>query len=224
MYPNVNEKFGRSWWDYDGLMVSWGVQDSYEVVRKVGRGKVSTHAFTRLPSDGLQKGAREGSEGSSTSKGRGLSSEMSGPSGKEERLQQLGRDSLHAPSVPTHLYTLQRPSPAAIADNERKPEGQHAPVVGAACTLVDRSSGELRPTRWLQGVYGAGERLAAAAASLSGSGVQGGVRRRRFFSGCRGAGARRYCGYIEEEGHRNGPCCWPDSGGLGRLSLGGSEG
>ena len=42
VYPNVNEKFGRSWWDYDGLMVSWGVQDSYEVVRKVGRGKVSS--------------------------------------------------------------------------------------------------------------------------------------------------------------------------------------
>lgn len=41
VYANVNDKFGRSWWDYDGLMVSWGVQDNYEVVRKVGRGKVS---------------------------------------------------------------------------------------------------------------------------------------------------------------------------------------
>ncbi|KAK4050883.1 Casein kinase II subunit alpha [Microbotryomycetes sp. JL201] len=41
VYPNVNDKFGRSWWDYDGLMVSWGVQDNYEVVRKVGRGKYS---------------------------------------------------------------------------------------------------------------------------------------------------------------------------------------
>ncbi|KAK4703741.1 casein kinase II subunit alpha, partial [Phenoliferia sp. Uapishka_3] len=41
VYPAVNEKFGRAWWDYDGLMVSWGVQDNYEVVRKVGRGKYS---------------------------------------------------------------------------------------------------------------------------------------------------------------------------------------
>ncbi|KAM0790894.1 hypothetical protein ACM66B_004733 [Microbotryomycetes sp. NB124-2] len=41
VYPNVNDTFGRSWWDYDGLMVSWGVQDNYEVVRKVGRGKYS---------------------------------------------------------------------------------------------------------------------------------------------------------------------------------------
>lgn len=34
VYPNVNESFGRTWWDYDGLMVSWGVQEGYEVVRK----------------------------------------------------------------------------------------------------------------------------------------------------------------------------------------------
>ncbi|SGY63128.1 BQ5605_C007g04776 [Microbotryum silenes-dioicae] len=41
VYADVNDKFGRSWWDYDGLMVSWGVQDNYEVVKKVGRGKYS---------------------------------------------------------------------------------------------------------------------------------------------------------------------------------------
>ena len=41
VYPNVNDSFGKAWWDYDGLMVSWGLQDNYEVVRKVGRGKVS---------------------------------------------------------------------------------------------------------------------------------------------------------------------------------------
>jgi len=41
IYANVNEKFGRSWWDYDNLMVSWGQQDNYEIVRKVGRGKYS---------------------------------------------------------------------------------------------------------------------------------------------------------------------------------------
>jgi len=62
VYPNVNEKFGRSWWDYDGLMVSWGVQDSYEVVRKVGRGKVSFYVlwlelyWDTAQREGLQEG------------------------------------------------------------------------------------------------------------------------------------------------------------------------
>ncbi|CAD6579221.1 MAG: Casein kinase II subunit alpha [Tremellales sp. Tagirdzhanova-0007] len=41
VYPGVNEKLGRSWWDYDNLVVQWGIQDSYEIVRKVGRGKYS---------------------------------------------------------------------------------------------------------------------------------------------------------------------------------------
>lgn len=41
IYADANEKFGRVWWDYDVLAVAWGVQDNYEVVRKVGRGKVS---------------------------------------------------------------------------------------------------------------------------------------------------------------------------------------
>lgn len=40
VYAGVNDRFGRAWWDYDGLTVIWGVQDNYEVVRKVGRGKV----------------------------------------------------------------------------------------------------------------------------------------------------------------------------------------
>lgn len=40
IYPNANEERGKQWWDYDQLMVAWGVQDNYEVVRKVGRGKV----------------------------------------------------------------------------------------------------------------------------------------------------------------------------------------
>ena len=31
VYPNVNEKMGRGFWDYDNLMVSWGVrEDSLE--------------------------------------------------------------------------------------------------------------------------------------------------------------------------------------------------
>jgi hypothetical protein len=56
VYPDVNEKLGRTWWDYGGLLtlrwetplisvdnlvVQWGVQDNYEIVRKVGRGKYS---------------------------------------------------------------------------------------------------------------------------------------------------------------------------------------
>ncbi|WOO83509.1 Casein kinase II subunit alpha [Vanrija pseudolonga] len=41
VYADVNERLGRSWWDYDNLIVTWGVQDNYEIVRKVGRGKYS---------------------------------------------------------------------------------------------------------------------------------------------------------------------------------------
>lgn len=41
IYPTANEDRGKAWWDYDQLTVAWGVQDNYEIVRKVGRGKVS---------------------------------------------------------------------------------------------------------------------------------------------------------------------------------------
>jgi casein kinase II subunit alpha len=41
VYANINESLGRSWWDYDNLVVQWGIQDNYEIVRKVGRGKYS---------------------------------------------------------------------------------------------------------------------------------------------------------------------------------------
>ncbi|GAA6006633.1 casein kinase II subunit alpha/alpha' [Rhodotorula paludigena] len=41
VYPDANEQFGESWHNYDALMVAWGIQDNYEVVRKVGRGKYS---------------------------------------------------------------------------------------------------------------------------------------------------------------------------------------
>jgi len=37
----VNDKKPREYWDYENLQVSWGEQDDYEVVRKVGRGKYS---------------------------------------------------------------------------------------------------------------------------------------------------------------------------------------
>jgi casein kinase II subunit alpha len=37
----VNDKKPKEYWDYENLQVSWGEQDDYEVVRKVGRGKYS---------------------------------------------------------------------------------------------------------------------------------------------------------------------------------------
>lgn len=81
MYADVNEKLGRSWWDYgacvaalghlrvhsrsshselrpqseyrtqltaDNLVVTWGVQDNYEIVRKVGRGKYSEVSMLKV--------------------------------------------------------------------------------------------------------------------------------------------------------------------------------
>jgi len=41
VYPDVNGERGPDWYEYDNLQVQWGVQDHYEVVRKVGRGKYS---------------------------------------------------------------------------------------------------------------------------------------------------------------------------------------
>ena len=40
-YANVNVEAPRSYWDYDNLLVPWGAQDNYEIVRKIGRGKYS---------------------------------------------------------------------------------------------------------------------------------------------------------------------------------------
>lgn len=41
IYKNANEVAPRSYWDYDNLQVTWGTQDNYEIVRKIGRGKYS---------------------------------------------------------------------------------------------------------------------------------------------------------------------------------------
>lgn len=63
VYADVNESLGRSWWDYgerattssasadgaDNLVVQWGVQDNYEIVRKVGRGKYSEVIIATTP-------------------------------------------------------------------------------------------------------------------------------------------------------------------------------
>ncbi|KAI9268256.1 Pkinase-domain-containing protein [Phascolomyces articulosus] len=41
VYPDVNSKMPKTYWDYDNLQVQWGLQDNYEIIRKVGRGKYS---------------------------------------------------------------------------------------------------------------------------------------------------------------------------------------
>ncbi|GAB2227408.1 hypothetical protein Droror1_Dr00009228 [Drosera rotundifolia] len=41
VYADVNVIRPKEFWDYESLVVPWGEQDDYEVVRKVGRGKYS---------------------------------------------------------------------------------------------------------------------------------------------------------------------------------------
>jgi casein kinase II subunit alpha len=41
VYADVNVRRPAEYWDYESLAVSWGDQDNYEVVRKIGRGKYS---------------------------------------------------------------------------------------------------------------------------------------------------------------------------------------
>ncbi|XP_047321292.1 casein kinase II subunit alpha-2-like [Impatiens glandulifera] len=41
VYADVNVIRPKEYWDYESLTVTWGEQDDYEVVRKVGRGKYS---------------------------------------------------------------------------------------------------------------------------------------------------------------------------------------
>jgi casein kinase II subunit alpha len=41
VYADVNPKRPREYWDYESLVVNWGDQEDYEVVRKIGRGKYS---------------------------------------------------------------------------------------------------------------------------------------------------------------------------------------
>jgi casein kinase II subunit alpha len=40
-YADVNTERPSSYWDYETTTVSWGSQDDYEVIRKIGRGKYS---------------------------------------------------------------------------------------------------------------------------------------------------------------------------------------
>ena len=41
VYADVNVHKPREYWDYENLTVTWGEQDDYEVVKKIGRGKYS---------------------------------------------------------------------------------------------------------------------------------------------------------------------------------------
>jgi len=41
VYADVNVKRPREYWDYESLVINWGDQEDYEVVKKIGRGKYS---------------------------------------------------------------------------------------------------------------------------------------------------------------------------------------
>lgn len=41
VYADVNDRMHPSYWDYDKLVLKWGQQDNYEIIKKIGRGKYS---------------------------------------------------------------------------------------------------------------------------------------------------------------------------------------
>ncbi|GAA6026088.1 hypothetical protein JCM8202_002516 [Rhodotorula sphaerocarpa] len=41
VYANANAEFGPSWYNFDDLQIHWGLQEQYEITRKLGRGKYS---------------------------------------------------------------------------------------------------------------------------------------------------------------------------------------
>ncbi|KXN74235.1 putative casein kinase II, alpha chain [Conidiobolus coronatus NRRL 28638] len=41
VYADVNSTMPRNYWDYENLQITWGEQDNYEIIRRVGRGKYS---------------------------------------------------------------------------------------------------------------------------------------------------------------------------------------
>jgi casein kinase II subunit alpha len=41
VYANVNVNRPAEYWDYDNLIIDWGEQEGYEVIKKIGRGKYS---------------------------------------------------------------------------------------------------------------------------------------------------------------------------------------
>lgn len=54
VYTDVNTKRPREYWDYESLVVNWGSQDDYEVIRKIGRGKYS-EVFDGIQVNSCQK-------------------------------------------------------------------------------------------------------------------------------------------------------------------------
>jgi len=40
-YADFNSNAPREYWDYENATVAWNVQDPYEIVKKIGRGKYS---------------------------------------------------------------------------------------------------------------------------------------------------------------------------------------
>jgi len=41
VYPDVNVHRPAEYWDYENLVINYGDQEDYEVIRKIGRGKYS---------------------------------------------------------------------------------------------------------------------------------------------------------------------------------------
>lgn len=41
IYADVNSMKPREYWDYESYVVDWSLQDDYQLVRKLGRGKYS---------------------------------------------------------------------------------------------------------------------------------------------------------------------------------------
>jgi len=41
IYSDANVERPVDYWDYEGLIINWGNQDNYELIRKIGRGKYS---------------------------------------------------------------------------------------------------------------------------------------------------------------------------------------
>ncbi|KAG0204156.1 Casein kinase II subunit alpha [Mortierella sp. GBA30] len=41
VHAGANKNLGRDYWDYESFALQWGVQENYEIIRKVGRGKYS---------------------------------------------------------------------------------------------------------------------------------------------------------------------------------------
>ena len=45
VYADVNAQMPRSYWDYDSVVISWGMLENYEIVRKIGKVETSDLRF-----------------------------------------------------------------------------------------------------------------------------------------------------------------------------------